>query len=754
MTDWLVSRPWRLSSCFNFLRVPNWNTELEEASKSLREARRKFKHNSNYSNGEELKEKRDLFKDLLSESASTWIRNQLEQLGHKKRKEFWKYHKRIFKDKFENIGIVRNKNGEILCDPKSISQEFRKTFFEGRHLEGKDFHDWQPSVDYTIPELRHELDRDFSIVELSDALRKCRSSSFDNDMIHVTMLKKLGANMKNLLLFLFNTCWITSTWPWNISRITLIKKPGKKSYEQCSSYRPLSISSHVGKLFERMISARLRLYFETHNILDEEQEGFRTHRSTIRSLYRMHLVLEEAKRSKNPTALLNIDLEKAFDSIWVQGLLYKLESVNVPHRLLCIISSFLSNRKGFIDINGHYTDLFDIKVGLPQGSVLSPLPFIFYLSDFLSEVDVKFKFADDSSAIISSCNTNTLHSDLQAICSNIEFWCKKWRMVVNGSKTELLLLNCLADNIEPILLNGEQCKTKQTTKSLGLTIDINLTYRENTSIASTKASISWRLLTSKCTNRWGLSIPTQVFLYKTIIRPQLLYAEQIWAQRNYASLQIVQNRIIRSIMKHSMSPKITAIEVLMGIPPIDIYCSSIDIKFLIKAVNNDDLVTATHVKTLTRPSSLSSILLSKLRRFERTHPSHCYTRDAINAFIRDNWNRRWNSPHNDNFLKNFITNLPQETIHSPLLDGNPLLANMISDLLIGSSRRLAENLWKLSCTPSPLCICGTSEQNSYHYFFCCPNYRNFRPFHPNSLDLFISDDCAIISNFISCTNIL
>ena len=356
---------------------PFWNTKLEEASKSLREARRKFKRSSNYSNGEDLREKRELFKGLLSESASMWIRNQLEQLGHKRGREFWKCHKRLFKDKFENIVIVRNKNGELLCDPMSISQEFRKTFFEGRHLEGNDFHDWQPTVDYTIPELCHELDRDFSMVELNETLKNCRSSLFDNDMIHVTMLKKLEPNMKNLLLFLFNTCWITSTWPWNISRITLIKKPGTKSYEQCSSYRPLSNSSHVGKLFERMISARLKLYFETHNILDEQQEGFRTHRSTNRSLYRMHLVLGEAKRSKRPTALLNIDLEKAFDSIWVQGLLYKLESVNLPHRLLCIISSFLSNRKAFIDINGHYTELFDINVGLPQGSVLSPLLFIF-----------------------------------------------------------------------------------------------------------------------------------------------------------------------------------------------------------------------------------------------------------------------------------------------------------------------------------------------------------------------------------------
>ena len=87
--------------------------------------------------------------------------------------------------------------------------------------------------------------------------------------------------------------------------------------------------------------------------------------------------------------------------------------MNLPDRLLCIISIisfFLSNRKGFIDINGHYTELFDINVGLPQGSVLSPLRFIFYLSDFLSEVEVKFKFADDSSAIISAFNTDAFNT--------------------------------------------------------------------------------------------------------------------------------------------------------------------------------------------------------------------------------------------------------------------------------------------------------------------------------------------------------
>ena len=127
---------------------PFWNTKLEEASKSLQEARRKFKRSSSYSNGEDLKEKSEFFKELLSESASTWIRNQLEQLGHKKGREFWKCHKRLFEDKFEYFGIVRNKNSELMCDSMFISQEFRKTFFEGRHLEGNDFHDWQPCLSY------------------------------------------------------------------------------------------------------------------------------------------------------------------------------------------------------------------------------------------------------------------------------------------------------------------------------------------------------------------------------------------------------------------------------------------------------------------------------------------------------------------------------------------------------------------------------------------------------------------------------
>ena len=73
-----------------------------------------------------------------------------------------------------------------------------------------------------------------------------------------------------------------------------------------------------------MINTRLRTFFTSCKIIEEEQEGFREKRSTVRSLYRMQLELEDIQRNKKPAVLLNIDLEKAFDSIWIDGLFYKL----------------------------------------------------------------------------------------------------------------------------------------------------------------------------------------------------------------------------------------------------------------------------------------------------------------------------------------------------------------------------------------------------------------------------------------------
>ena len=168
-----------------------------------------------------------------------------------------------------------------------------------------------------------------------------------DNQIHLpnaSVLKYFGVRMKLRLLKLFNSCWHESTCPWNSSRVIFIKKPGKSNYASRSRYRPLTLSSQFGKIFDRLMNRRLRTFFTSCKIIAEEQEGFREKRSTVRFLYRMQLELIDIQRNKKPAVLLNIDVEKALDSVWIDGLLYKLQNIGVTRKLLSFIQAFRSNR--------------------------------------------------------------------------------------------------------------------------------------------------------------------------------------------------------------------------------------------------------------------------------------------------------------------------------------------------------------------------------------------------------------------------
>ena len=161
-------------------------------------------------------------------------------------------------------------------------------------------------------------------------------------------------------------------------------------------------------------------------------------------------------------------------------------------------------------------------------------------------------------------------------------WCRRWRMAVNGSKTEILPLTNSHEDFTQIKLNGENCKISETTKSLGLNIDSKLHYKEHTEISVAKATRNWHILRKHCSSKWGITIPTLVYLYRSVIQPQVLYGAPIWAQKNIKTLQLFQNNILRSIFKNCLSPPISTAEALSGIPPIDLFCQSLAVKFLIK----------------------------------------------------------------------------------------------------------------------------------------------------------------------------
>ena len=100
----------------------------------------------------------------------------------------------------------------------------------------------------------------------------------------------------------------------------------------------------------------------------------------------MQLELEGIQRNKKPAVLLNIDLEEALDSVWKDGLLYKLHNIGITGSLLSIIQVFVSNRLSLIKIGNYHSNNFPIHIGLTQGSVLSPTLFILIINDFIDAI--------------------------------------------------------------------------------------------------------------------------------------------------------------------------------------------------------------------------------------------------------------------------------------------------------------------------------------------------------------------------------
>ena len=145
--------------------------------------------------------------------------------------------------------------------------------------------------------------------------------------------------------------FLTGNWIWDTSRVSFIKKSDKETYMKPGSFRPITVSSYIGKGLERIIERRLRKFCDTFNVLDEEQEGFRPERSTNRYLYKLISSLHEAKQKRLNAILLCIDLEKAFDSVWIPALIVKLNRIGIEGPVLDLINNFLVCRKVSLIVN-------------------------------------------------------------------------------------------------------------------------------------------------------------------------------------------------------------------------------------------------------------------------------------------------------------------------------------------------------------------------------------------------------------------
>ena len=333
------------------------------------------------------------------------------------------------------------------------------------------------------------------------------------------MLKLSQKSILKPLKLIFENCLRTRLFPdqWKKANLVPIHEKGDK--QLIENYRPVSLFPICGKIFERHIFNSLFNYLIENNLLSPHQSGFIPGDSFVQQVISITHEIYNAFGC-NPSLEVRgvfLDISKAFDKVWHDGLIYKLKRNGITSDLLRLIESFLSDRYQRVVLNGNNSNWNKIKAGVPQRSILDPLFFLIYINDLPSELRCSAKlFADDTSLFSVVENVNKTTANLNKDLENINKWVQQWKMSFNPDPTkmvqEVLYSRKKLKVIHPSLIfNGKGVSRSESLKHLGLAFDLKLNFdmhlKGQFSIIPRKPLLS---------------------IYKTFLRPHLDYCDVIY----------------------------------------------------------------------------------------------------------------------------------------------------------------------------------------------------------------------------------
>lgn len=382
-----------------------------------------------------------------------------------------------------------------------------------------------------------------------------------DNMFNIT-LKHLGVGALSFIANIFNRCFELGYFPkcWRFAKVIPIRKPGK---DPClaSSYRPISLLSVLSKIFERILHARMEDHCDVNNIITEIQFGFRKGHSTAHQIQRMLNIINNGKSFGKSTAITLLDVEKAFDNVWHQGLLYKLEQQRFPLYIIRMIQSYLSRRTSSVYLGGISSEPYDNKAGVPQGSVLGPLLYNCYTSDVpsLGNNTELSLYADDTAILHQQKYLACLHGGLQRALGKYVSYLNDWKIVVNCAKTQAIVLpykknmwlSTIRRRVKSIKLQGHAITWDQHVRYLGVVIDRKLSFKHHIDYLKTKVLGTLMCLYPLIKRNGGLTSENKLILYKQVILPALLYGSNAWgtcSSANMLVVQRVQNKFLKMIL--------------------------------------------------------------------------------------------------------------------------------------------------------------------------------------------------------------
>ena len=465
-------------------------------------------------------------------------------------KYFYSYAKK-FSRKKTNINLLFDKDGNIKSNPKDIANllqnQFSSVFSDPRKTNIK-------NASFAPPTIKHPFNDDmldFTEQDIMKAIDEIKPNAASGpDEIPVILLKNCKESLAKPIHLLWSRSMEKGDVPdfYKFSHVFPLHKKDSRAF--AANYRPISLTSHVVKVFERVLRKKMVDYLELNDLICSKQHGFRSGRSCLTQLLHHFDDVLEALTQNSDFDSIYLDYAKAFDKVDHKLLVKKLTLYGIHPKIVKWIESFLTNRTQSVVVDGTFSLLALIISGVPQGTVLGPILFLLFINDIEHCIihSIVRCFADDtriSIAVKSELDVLLLQSDLE----NVMRWSERNNMALHRDKFEYMChtsnkrhmlseLPFVSECYQYRVSNDITLQPVNQLRDLGVLVSKDLSWSPHINSIANKArqKASWVL--SVFHTR---STAIMLTLYKSMVRSLLEYCCPLWHPIKVSDIQELES---------------------------------------------------------------------------------------------------------------------------------------------------------------------------------------------------------------------
>ena len=467
------------------------------------------------------------------------------------------------KDNFKYFFSYANKKRKVKSSVGLLQDEKNKTMVTDSKDMAECLADQYSSVfstpKHSPPIINNKANSDSSLSnvlitpdDIKAAIDELRATAASGpDGFPSILLKQCKQELAVPLSILWNKSMETSHIPSSLklNLITPNHKGGSKSI--AANYRPVALTSHLIKMYEKILRKKIAVFLASNDLLNKNQHGFRSGRSCLTQLIAHHDHILSLLEEGLNVDVVYLDFAKAFDKVDHNLVLKKAQAMGIDGQLLSWLQEFLQNRTQSVVVNGKVSTPRPVISGVPQGSVLGPLIFLILIADIDEDIlhTLVASFADDTRAT-KGLKSELDAADLQNDLFRIYQWSENNNMQFNAIKFELIRYRKntkLKESTSYVAPNWDLLKEKEHVKDLGITMSNDCSFKVhiNNIIESAKCISSWILRTFRTRE-----ITPMLTLYKSLVRPILEYCSALWAPVSKGEIQRleeIQQSFLRKI---------------------------------------------------------------------------------------------------------------------------------------------------------------------------------------------------------------